>query len=111
MVAGSNKPRFFRQICRCSLLLEALTLVVLSIPLIAQSASEANDWPMYGRDPGSSRFSPLDQINRENVSQLKRAWTYHTGETGRGWETTPIVVGSVLYLSTHNQNIVALDSE
>ena len=66
---------------------------------------------MYGRDAGSSRFSPLDQINTGNVSQLKRAWTYHTEETGRGRETTPIVVGTVLYLSTHNQNIVALDSE
>ncbi len=88
-----------------------LALVLMTIRLVGQRVPEANDWPMYGRDAGSTRFSPLDQINRENVSQLKRAWTYHTGETGRGWETTPIVVDSILYLSTHNQNIVALDSE
>jgi glucose dehydrogenase len=78
---------------------------------LSQSVPQDGDWPIYGRDPGGSRFSPLDQINTSNVSQLKRAWTYHTGEEGRSFETTPIVVDNVLYLSTQNQNIVALDPE
>src|SRR4051794_17036516 len=92
----------------------SLRALALTIPLLlsfGQSIPHPDDWPVYGRDSGSSRFSPLDQINTKNVAQLKRAWTYHTGETGRGWETTPIVVGGVLYLSTQNQNIVALDPE
>lgn len=76
-----------------------------------QAILHEQDWPLYGRDPGGSRFSPLDQINRSNVSRLKRAWTYHTGESGRAFETTPIVVDNVMYLSTQNQNIVALDAE
>ncbi len=38
------------------------------------------DWPAYGRDPGGSRYSPLAQITRDNVTQLKVAWTYRTGE-------------------------------
>jgi hypothetical protein len=40
-------------------------------------AQSKNDWPMYGHDGASSRFSPLTDINRQNVASLKRAWTYH----------------------------------
>ena len=65
-------------------------------------------------------FSPLRQINRENVDQLKQAWIYHTGEidqtAGRGrdafaFQCTPIVVDGVMYISTPNNRIVALDAE
>src|SRR5262245_6845374 len=40
----------------------------------------AADWPRVGNDPGCLRYSGLDQINRGNVTRLKPAWTYHTGE-------------------------------
>lgn len=66
---------------------------------------------MYGHDPGGSRFSPLDQITTANVARLRRAWTYHTGETGAQLETTPIVVGGMMYLSTQRNRIVALEPE
>lgn len=76
---------------------------------------------MYGHDPGGMRFSPLKQINVENVNRLERAWTYHTGEMPaisgpRGqrqtaFETTPLVVHGVLYLSTPANRIVALEPE
>ena len=70
-----------------------------------------NDWPAYGRDPGGMRYSTMTQINRSNVSRLARAWTYHTGEQGRYLETTPLVVGGVMYLSTQQQRVVAIASE
>jgi glucose dehydrogenase len=41
------------------------------------------EWPNYGSDPGGQRFSPLLQINRENVTRLKVAWVYHTGDIFR----------------------------
>lgn len=66
---------------------------------------------MLGRDPGGTRYSALSQINTTNINRLARAWTYHTGEQGRGFETVPIVVDNILYLSTQNQNIVALEPE
>lgn len=81
------------------------------LPCFPQAIPQNSDWPAYGRDPGGSRFSPLNQINTSNVSRLRRAWTYHTGEEGRSFETTPIVVDNILYFSTQNQNIVALDAE
>ena len=86
-------------------------LVVAVASALAQVSPGKDDWPVYGRDPGGARHSPLTQINTSNVSHLQRAWTYHTGEHGRSFEATPIFVDNVLYLPTQNQNIVALDPE
>ena len=82
-----------------------------AVPVFAQAMPKAGDWPVYGRDPGGRRYSPLGQINTRNVARLERAWTYHTGERGRAFETTPIMVDNVLYFSTQNEKIVALDPE
>src|SRR5438105_5021712 len=70
-----------------------------------------NEWPVYGHDPGGMRYSPLAQIHTGNVARLARAWTYHTGEQGRQFESTPLVIGGVMYLSTQQQRVVALDAE
>src|SRR4051794_16208343 len=81
----------------------------------------AQDWRFYGGNAGGTRFSPLKQINRQNVGSLKRAWTYHTGEVNRAnqtdrhqaapFETTPLVVDGMLYLSTPSNRVIALDAE
>ncbi len=90
--------RCFRGVC--------LTLLAAASSLAGQS-----DWPVYGHDPGGMRYSPLKQITVSNVAKLHRAWTYHTGDTGRQFETTPIVVGGRMYLSTQRTRIVALEPE
>ena len=61
--------------------------------------SERRDWPIYGGTAENSRYSPLAQINRENVKQLQVAWAFDTGETG-GLQTSPIIVGGVLFAYT-----------
>ncbi len=71
---------------------------------------QSTGWPAYGYDSGGTRYSPLKQIDTRNVSRLQRAWTYHTGESGN-FETTPIVVNHVMYLTTQRQRIVALEPE
>lgn len=81
------------------------------------TAPSPNDWPAYGRDAGGSRYSPLDQINRGNVSKLKIAWTYHTGAEdvkaagakNAAFESTPILVDGLLYLTTPYSRVIALD--
>ena len=88
-----------------------LLLAALGAPLFSQPVPHKGDWPIYGRDSGGSRYSALDQINVKNVATLRRAWVYHTGERGRSFETTPIVIDNVLYFSTQNQKIVALDAD
>jgi quinoprotein glucose dehydrogenase len=49
----------------------------------ATAAATNADWPTYLGDKERSHYSPLRQINRSNVTQLKIAWTYDTGEKGR----------------------------
>jgi quinoprotein glucose dehydrogenase len=77
--------------------------------------SSAADWPMYNRDLGGTRFSPLAQINAGNVARLTQAWIYRIGKvkaegiTG-GAEMTPIVVNGTMYLTTNNR-LVALEPE
>lgn len=83
----------------------------LAAVAFSQVAPQKGDWPQYGRDPGGSRYSPLKQINTSNVDHLDRAWTYHTGETGRSLEATPILINNVLYFSTQKHNVVALNPE
>ncbi|MBZ5622925.1 MAG: pyrroloquinoline quinone-dependent dehydrogenase [Acidobacteriia bacterium] len=88
---------------------------ILSITIAAvavlPSLSGQSDWPVYGHDPGGMKYSPLQQIDRSNVGNLHRAWTYHTGEAGRPFETTPLVAGGRMYLSTQSGRIVALAPE
>jgi quinoprotein glucose dehydrogenase len=61
------------------------------------------------------RYSELAQVNRGNVTRLRRAWTYRTGEkmTGRpaAFETTPIAIDGTLYFSTPGGRIVAVDGD
>src|SRR6266404_4393145 len=105
------------------IILSILISVLISFELLAQAAyapkqgkSDA-DWPAYGRDPGGSRYSPLTQINRDDVKSLKVAWTYRTGAAdvkGRSahnaaFEATPIFVDGTLYLSTPFNRVIALD--
>jgi quinoprotein glucose dehydrogenase len=67
------------------------------------------DWPVYGGSPEGNRFSPLAQVNRNNVKDLQVAWSFDTGETG-GLETTPLIVDGILYAYTPSQKIFALDA-
>ncbi len=101
-----------------SSLLALLYAALVSSSAHAQS-SPASDWPSYGNDPGGMRYSPLTQINRENVANLKVAWTFHTGDISdgsggkkrSGFETTPILVDGTLYLTTPFNRVIALDPE
>src|SRR5205085_4754395 len=82
-----------------------------------RTESEGSDWPAYGHDDGGSRYSPLHQINRENVKNLRAVWTYRTGDVADGsrtaetsqFEATPIMVDGTLYLSTPFNRVIALD--
>lgn len=88
-----------------------LGALLVAAPAAAQLPA-ATEWPTYGRDAGGSRYAPIAQIDRANVSRLAVAWTFHTGETEpgeRSFEATPILVDGTLYLSTPLGKIIALD--
>jgi quinohemoprotein ethanol dehydrogenase len=86
----------------------ALLCCAFSIePLFAQEV----DWPYYGADLYNSRYADLDQITPANVSQLKPAWTFHTGvsDPNMSMEMTPLVVNGVMYITTGDDDVFALN--
>jgi alcohol dehydrogenase (cytochrome c) len=76
---------------------------------LLKTEHERANWLMYGRDYGNQRFSPLDEINRENVANLVPAWSFQTG-TPDGIHATPLVVDGVIYLSTAWSHVFAIDA-
>lgn len=69
----------------------------------------SQDWPVWNGSPENQHYSSLAQINRSNVKQLQVAWSYDTGEKG-GMQTSPLVVGRVLYGISPTQKIFAVDA-
>jgi PQQ-dependent dehydrogenase (methanol/ethanol family) len=66
-------------------------------------------WPTYDGSESGNRFSPLDQINTGNVSQLAPKWTFPIPGAPRALEVTPIVVDGVMYVTSVNE-AYALDA-
>lgn len=91
-----------------------LVLAVLAAPPTLSSAPTATsltntDWPAYLGDKGRSLYSPLEQINRSNVAQLKIAWTYDTGDKGE-YQANNLIVAGVLYTVSPARKVIALDA-
>lgn len=77
----------------------------------------AGEWHQYGRTQYGQRYSPLDQINTDNVSTLKVAWQYQTGDVKKPddvgettYQVTPLKVGDTLYMCTPHNWAIALDA-
>jgi len=91
------------------------TILFLFLPLILS----AQEWRYYAGDAGGQKYSKLKQINRGNVTQLKVAWEFHTGDVSDGkeypvrsaFEATPLMVDGVLYFTTPFNRLIALDGE
>jgi quinoprotein glucose dehydrogenase len=78
--------------------------------LLAALLQPASDWAVYGGSSEGIRYSPLTQINRTNVKQLRLVWSYDTGERETTTETQPIVVNGVLYGITPTHAAIALNA-
>lgn len=100
-----------------------LTGLLFSLAVVAPLAS-AQDWPVYGGDNGNRKYSRLDQINAQNVANLRVAWVWDSVDNPTvganlaagnntivpaAYKGTPIEVDGVMYLSTSFGRIVALD--
>src|SRR5438067_13505081 len=84
----------------------AASMMVLTASAVAQNPGE---WTMTGRTPDLQRFSPLTQITKANVKNLKASWTFSTGVLN-GHEGNPLVINNVMYVHSAFPNIVfALD--
>jgi len=88
------------------------TFLIWEIPGIAQQGAKDGQWRFYAGENGSTGYSPLDQINRENVKNLQIAWSWKFDNFGNtNSETTPIMVNGVVYFPlSPSRTIVAADA-
>ncbi len=70
---------------------------------------DPSDWLMYRRTYDSQGYSPLDQITRENVTDLVPVWTMSTGVTS-GHEAPPVVNDGVMFVTTPEDRVIAIDA-
>ncbi|MDQ3791582.1 MAG: PQQ-binding-like beta-propeller repeat protein, partial [Actinomycetota bacterium] len=84
---------------------------------ILDARSEPHNWLTYYGAYDGQRYSPLDQINKENVSQLRPAWVFqsgsvglHAGKSTYSFEASPLVVDGVMYVSGWDGWVWALDA-
>src|SRR3984893_72236 len=96
-------------------LLAALVSAVIPMSALAQTADELKndektpgDVLVYGMGYSGQRFSPLTQINKDNVGRLVPIWAYSLADL-QGGEAFPIVKDGVIYVTTHNST-VAVDA-
>ncbi|HEY8509007.1 MAG TPA: PQQ-dependent dehydrogenase, methanol/ethanol family [Steroidobacteraceae bacterium] len=79
--------------------------------LVASSSPKnAGQWMSHGRDYSEQRYSPLKQINVDNVSQLGLAWYADLAERGGSYETTPIVVDGRIFITAPWSRVYAFDA-
>jgi quinoprotein glucose dehydrogenase len=87
----------------------------------AREDEKVHNWPAYSGDKASTKYSPLDQINKDTVgtlqiawrqsgvpAELKAIWPEATGPTN--WQNTPLMVDGLLYMSSGVGTVVALDA-
>src|SRR5262249_35908213 len=72
--------------------------------------ASAGSWLSYGLTQGETRFSPLNQINAENVGRVGLAWTYPLGAGGGNQEATPLVWNGTIYGITNWSVVFAVDA-
>ena len=111
----------------CSISLNVLVSLVCfyHVTAIAQLGATDGEWHSYGGDTGNTKYSPLSQINADNVQRLQVAWTWTSVDEDirakneiirqRGsfrsyaYEVTPLMVNGVLYTTTSLGQIAAID--
>jgi quinoprotein glucose dehydrogenase len=86
-----------------------------TLPILAQSGAKNGEWRTYGGDLGSTRYSPLDQINAANFNKLEVAWRFNADSLGPRpeyqYEGTPLFVHGMLFVTAGTRRaVVALDA-
>ncbi|HTB16800.1 MAG TPA: PQQ-binding-like beta-propeller repeat protein [Bryobacteraceae bacterium] len=88
--------------------------IAFSQPAADYRQPASAEWPLVGGDWGNTRFSGLSQINRSNVKTLKGAWMARLNSgfgAGFSQQATPVIKDGVMYITTGQQDIFALDAK
>ena len=100
-----------------SSLIASVGVMICAPAALSQSGTDvyAGDWPDYNGNMAAQRYSPLDQINAENVGTIRQAWSFSTEKFGPSPEfnntSTPLEIDGVLYATMGaTRNVAALDA-
>ena len=89
----------------------AVILAGTSLMVSGQTGAKNGEWPHWGADLGNTKYSALDQINRDTVKNLRVAWRWKADNFGprpqNNLEATPLMVGGVLYTTAGTRPSVA----
>jgi alcohol dehydrogenase (cytochrome c) len=98
---------------RATLIAIAASTAILAQPVpferIVNAKAEPQNWLTYWGDYGAQRYRTLNQINTVNVKNLRIDWIFQTGQAG-AFETVPLVVDGIMYLTAANGFAYALDA-
>jgi quinoprotein glucose dehydrogenase len=86
-----------------------VALIAVGCCWLSLAHGEDADWPVYLGGKERNLYSPLEQINGENVSQLEVAWTYETGDAAE-YQANNLIVDGVLYTATPTRKVIALNA-
>ena len=101
-----------------------MVLLAASMTSMAQQGASPGEWRHYGGDSGGTKYSPLDQINTDNVDDLRVAWSWTTVDAplqeqladdpaaagASYFECTPLKIDSRIYVITCLNQVAALDA-
>jgi glucose dehydrogenase len=98
----------------------AAVVGLVAVTMIGEAQVGQGEWPAYGADKASTKYSPLDQINKDNVKNLRIVWRQSatplevrkqgtSGPVPVNYPHTPLMVGGLLYMSTGLGTVAALD--
>ncbi len=96
-------------------------IAMAGTPIIAQQGAKKGEWRFYGGDSGGTKYSSLDQIDKDNAAKLKTAWTWDSPDLPLqkenrmlgtfAYEATPLMVNGTLYTSTSLSQIAAINAQ
>jgi alcohol dehydrogenase (cytochrome c) len=124
--AGRLSRESCRAIARCTMRVRRIWMFLAGVAITAFSAAgqglpvtferllktdqEPGNWLMYSNSYNGWRHSRLTQIHTENVNRLRVQWLFQ-GRSGEKFETTPLVLDGIMYLTRPENDIFALDAE
>src|SRR4029453_11647491 len=115
--AGAYRDMMARIMKRtvASIVVVLAALAAWSLDLAGQDKSRTGEWPTYGGDLASTRYSPLDQINKDNFGKLEVAWRFKTDALGPrpevNLQSTPVMGDGVVSPPAGTRRaVVALDA-
>src|SRR5881392_2136715 len=107
---GVARRTLFATLAAVLLLLTWRVSAQVGYDRLLKAASEPRNWLMYSGTYLSQRYSQLRQIDPANVKNLEQKWLYQSPVIGN-WESTPLVVDGIMYVTQRPNNVIALDAK